>query len=287
MTFDFDVSNANFFYINSPIFYTEFSMTERIEREREKLRKSVTEGQCELQGFSYLPLLASKTNTTPRINLNKLSTINLLVFLEESFKNSDKTILKSLDKIKKEIIKRTDLFISTLKYLENKKIRDEMFYWAPGYSISNIFSFIVELIPDFVVQYREYYVKHVVCKTQHFNVIHFIKERFASDYEYFNLIDKDLMIFDHCISSYAWVDEGSNKKITRKSADYLGIEQSLEICEDLNAILSPSASFVELTVFGRLFVSNLSNFDGLVNKDLKVKDWWIKNGLTVDEWATL
>lgn len=259
-------------------------MIERIERDRENIKKKKTEGQTDTSEFSYLPFFAPNKALTPRLNLSKLSTINLLVFLEESFKNGDKYIMRNLDKIKTGIIEREDLFISTLKYLENKKIRDEMFYWTPGYKISNIFSFIVELIPNFVEQYKEYYIKQIVCKKVHLNALNFIKERYTTEYERFKIIEKDLLLFNNCISSHVWLDENSKRQISKKSIDFLGIEEFYDVCEDLMAILAPSASFIEVTVYDKFFIASISEFDGLVNKDPRFKDWWIKNGLNEEEW---
>lgn len=259
-------------------------MREKIEEDRENLRKRQTGNIQEQQEFSYLLFFASNKALTPRLNLAKLSTINLLVFLEESFKTGDKYIMRNLDKIKRGMTERKDLFLSTLKYLENKKIRDEMFYWTPGYKISNIFSFIVELIPDFIVQYKEYYIKHVVCKKEYYNALHFIKERFSSEYENFKLIERDLLLFNHCISSQVWLDENSVRIVSRKCTDFLNILETYDICEDLEAILAPSASFIEVTVFGKLYAVSICNFDGLLNKNLEVKEWWIKNGMTEEEW---
>ena len=262
------------------------------------------------RAFSYIPLLTAKSSNQNILTVNnstndlkdnkvpfkyeKLSTTNLLIFLEESFNNSVKSVLKKLDKIEKILLKRTDLFFSVLKYLENKQIRDDLFYWSPGYKVSNIFSFIVILIPNFPKIYKEYYVKNLICNRVFINVIHFLKERFPEEYETFTLINYDLNVFKDCISPNLWFEPTNEleyfEKTTSNSENILsvfGISKVIEISEDLEGYLAPLVSYFEFEIYGKVFLVNLLNFNGLINKNEKYKDWWILNGLTLEEWECL
>lgn len=247
---------------------------EQIERDREVLRNRTTEEFA----FSYIPFIKSQKTHEKSVKLNKLSALNILVYLEESFQKSDKHILKKLESIKQELLGRTDLFLSVLKYLENKKVRDDVFYWTPGYKISNIFCFIVDLIPNFIHLYKEYCIEKIVCGKKFYDALNFIKERFPEEYEHFNLINMDLSMFKHCISTTVWGfgDQYTDQRHLEVLKE-LKIPARLDFEGDLEAYISTKASFAEIVVDGKEITVPLDALIGLKLKDEKYAPYWKKH----------
>lgn len=248
---------------------------EQIEKDREAIRKKATD---EFQ-FSYIPFLISPKNKEIKVKLSKISSLNILIYLEECFQNGKKNIIKEIDKIKRELTSREDLFISVLKYLENKRVRDDMFYWTPGYKVTNIFCFIVDLIPDFIRQYKEYCIEKVVCGTQFYDVTNFIKERYPDDYLNFNLMRMDLSMFQSCISAGLWGADLEIGEKRRKLLEGFEIRTKIEFTDDLEAYIAPKASFVELVVNGKELTVSLDALLGLMLKDEEYREYWKKRGI--------
>jgi len=250
-------------------------MKEQIQRDREMLKNNTQNSP----DFSYIPLLQSKPSTRARVKLSKLSTLNILVYLEEGFQKSDKHMLNNIERIKREVARREDLFEAILNYLENKKVRDNLFYWTPGYKISNIFCFIVDLLPNFVGLYKEYYIERVVCRKKLCDASTFVKERFSADYEQFNLMSIDLSMFSFCISAHIWSAECSFSLEQTRALDQLRIVGLIDISDDIEAQIAPSASFVDMTVNGCEYTIRLDALVGLMTKDEKYRMFWARVGV--------
>lgn len=251
-------------------------MKEQIEQDR-KILKGKTKNN---EGFSYIPLLTSKRVVKNRVKLSRLSTLNILVYLEEGFQKSDKHMLNNMERIKKEILQRSDLFVAVLNYLENKKVRDNLFSWTPGYNISNIFCFIVDLMPNFVKLYKEYYIERVVCKKPLCDVSTFIKERFSVEYEQFNLMATDLLMFDSCISAHIWTDEQiclSQKRLA--TLEKLGIVCYKDISADIEAHIVLTTSFIDISLNNSDLTVRLDALVGLMVGDMNYRSFWMNFGI--------
>jgi len=295
-------------------------MIEQIQKDRQNLKEQTEEEPS----FSYIPLLSTKPKTS--FKLSKLSSINALYYAEESFKNGDKFFLKHIDKIRRELMGRPDIFESSLIFLQNKKIKDDLFYWIPGHKISNIFCFIAEINPNFIELYKSYYVRMIATGRMYYDALLFIKQRFQQEYHQFHLMSMDLEIFSRyentayshpqvilnaeaynilwpkdnvfsfsflpgielvnnsnirdeaenvskslfitssVISPLIWTGEeteGSDK--CREILKILGIQETVEISEDLDGILVPKASFVDITVNGCNLVLSIEEFTNFLN----------------------
>lgn len=268
-------------------------MEEQIEKERASLR----EGKMYYEGFSYLSLFLGKKKQKEKVKLSKLGTVNVLIYLEESFLKCDSYVLGNLDKITKELLSRSDLFISVLKYLENKKVRDDLYYWMPKdvnvntktqnlatKEPTSIFSFIVSLLPNFPQMYKSYFTESVICGRSFFDAFNFIHEKFPNEFENFSLMILDLKMFKHCISDHAWVDNFNKKQISEQTLHLLESPAYLNISDDIEAIICPEVSFVDISIGNKSFVVSVSHLNGLMTKDLACKPWWLANGLSEDEW---
>lgn len=246
-------------------------MKEQIEKDRENLKN----GEIKETGFSYIPFLQQSKTTGNRVKLSKLTTLNTLIYLEEGFRKGDKYMLNNIEKIKKDMIQRADLFEAVLKYLENKEVRDDLFYWTPGYKISNIFCFIVEILPNFVQLYKEYYIEKIVCKLNFYDASKFIKERFRNEYEQFNLMGLDLTMFERCITGHIWTNESINLSQSHiKVLEGLGIPIKLDISDDIEANIVTTASFVDITIDSVDYTVRLDALIGLYLKDEKYRKYW-------------
>lgn len=251
-------------------------MKEQIERDREDLRN----GAQPAQGLSYVPLLKSQRAPKSRVKLSKLSTLNILVYLEEGFQKSDRHVLDNIEKIKKEVAERSDLFGAVLEYLENKRVRDDLFYWTPGYRISNIFCFIVDLVPNFAQLYKDYFVEMVVCRRQLCDALSFVKERFSADYEQFSLMNMDLTMFKRCISPQIWMAEPrlpTQEQI--KVLNLLGIPWYADFSEDIEAHIVMRISFIDVTIQSKKFTVSLDALVGLILADEWYREYWAARGI--------
>lgn len=267
-----------------------------IEKDRNSIRCNTSLSSSE---FSYLHLLLYK-NPPLKVKLSKLSTLNILIYLEEGFSKNDKFVHTHLSKIKKELINRNDLFDSILKYLHNKSVRDDLYYWTPGRNISNIFSFITEICPEFVEKYKKYYIECLVCHREFYNLLQFVKERYPNDYDQFSTINTDASIFKQCITANIWTDEEcgtaeykSNGDVVyfngnKVSVDYyveqiLNIREKIHFSDDIEASVVPDVCFVEIVVNDNMMTVSLGAFIGLMTKNLKYRPYWEERGISYDD----
>ncbi|ELA41540.1 uncharacterized protein VICG_01404 [Vittaforma corneae ATCC 50505] len=254
-------------------------MKEQIEKDRESLRNQNTQDL----GFSYIPLLQAQKTAKTKVKLSKLSTLNILIYLEEGFQKSDKHMLSNIERIKREVSQRTDLFEAVLKYLENKKVRDDLFYWTPGYKISNIFCFIMDIIPNFIPLYKEYYIEKIVCKREFYDASNFVKERFSNDYEQFNLINMDLSMFRNCISTHIWTHENVGLDQSEIQAlEKLNIPYFVNFTDDLEAYIVVTTSFVDVTIGNHSFTVRLDALIGLLVRNEKYRNFWDEHGISYE-----
>lgn len=257
-------------------------MTEQIERDRKALR----EQRCkqEKNKFSYVPyLLGTKQKQLKKsLKLHNLSTINILYYVEESFKLGDKYILNRLDVINEVLLQRSNLFDSVLLFLQNATVRNDLHYWIPGLTVDNVFSFITRLLPDFVSRYKEYYMCKAIVGEAFIDCFKFIKERYKEEHDQFRIMEMDLHLFENCLSLSFW-----NTETTEYADDMPGIEGRIDVSDDLEGVLIPELSFIDFSIGERKFVVSLAQFSGLINRRDETKAFWIESGVVDDEWRIL
>lgn len=246
-------------------------MEEKIQEDRKNIHKPGS-------SFTYIPLLTSNAKTS--LKLSKLSSLNILYYLEESFKRGDKFVLKHLDRITGELRCRSDIFQTVMVYLQNKAVRDDLFYWLPGHRVSNIFCFIAQVIPDFIEKYKKYYVEMVVSGRRYYDVLHFIKGRYEHEYPQFRIMEMDLELFPDCISATVWV----GREPDRNNSNALGIKRILDVSQDIEAILVPQASFVDVSIGTTNMIVSVENLNGLIEKQETCKQYWVESGVVDDCW---
>lgn len=231
-----------------------------------------------IQNTLYYNFLARNNKNKPKksVQLHNLSTLNIIYYLEESFKLCDKFILGKLNIFEAELKKRIDLFDAILKFIVNSKVRSEPYYWIPGSKmdsvyksnsvnnirVDNIFSFISILMPDFVAKYKEYYILKTITGSEYLNCHDFIKQRYKNDYEQFKIMDKDLVIFEDCLSATYWLDNYSytNDILCGNS---INVDTKINIQGDLEGTLINELSFVDFNIGNKNFLVTLHNFEGL------------------------
>lgn len=127
--------------------------------------------------FSYIPLLQQpRTRQKKHISLHRLSTLNILCFLDESFRLSDRHVLRLLPNIRPLLQAREDLFPALLAFLGTAARRNTLFYWAPGFSDNNLYSFLHSVSPDFAQHYHGYFIKSKITGVEAVECAEFLRE---------------------------------------------------------------------------------------------------------------
>lgn len=257
-------------------------MVEQIEVDRETIRKG--ESRKNGSGFSYLPYLAPKKEKKKHkmVSISNLSTLNVICYVDESIKQADKYILSNIDVFKEELLNRKDLFHAAMKFITQNTIRNSLYYWNPGIHPDNIFEFIHGLIPDFVRQYKSYYIQALVTNTEHLDCLLFIKEYCGAEYHQFEIIKTDISLFENGVSGMFWIDEPYEY-----SGIFAEIPGRVDIGDDVEGLLLPEVSYVECLIGGRPFVVPLSRLEGLISHRDSDRQFWEEQGVFYREWEYL
>lgn len=258
-------------------------MVEQIEEDRKALRKKGCRGDP--PRGSYIPLLSgSPKRTKKRLKLCRLSTLNILNHVDESFRIGDKHITGRLGMIRSELAGRGDLFDGVLRFLQGANVRNDLYYWLPGLSTDNVFSFTIQLIPDFISRYRSYFTRCIVIGETPLDCLHFIQERFKDAHERFKIILEDLSLFECCISHPFW----SERPLVSPSPELVGLLGSpptcVDVAEDVEGVLASELSFVECVIAGRTHTVSLLDLDGLIARDPAFKGFWTGLGVVDENW---
>lgn len=244
------------------------------------------------KNFYYDSLNPIKTT----IKLSKMNTLNILYYLEESFKSNNKVVMENLKRIQVELKNRRDLFESALKFLQNQNVKDDLFYYIPGdkckfkqgkfyfNTVPNVFSVISQVIPDFILKYKQYFIESVVANKEFYDVFHFIQQRYLPEMKQFTLMKKDLSLFKNVISYQLWTDNEEFKGPNKKNCMLLNIVPEFPINEDLNAFLVEEISQVDFNIGDLNIIVPLSHFNGLTTKDTQYKQFWIEKGIVDSDW---
>lgn len=261
-------------------------MVEQIEADRKALReKSYKNGTAKA---SYIPLLSSPPKKTKtHLKLHNLSTINILNYIDESFRLGDRYVLTRLEMMRHELLSRKDLFEAVLRFLQGAAVRSDLHYWLPGLSTDNIFSFTVQLVPNFVERYRSYFTRCTILGETPLNCLSFIQERFKDAHDRFRVIQEDLSLFDSCLSHPFWTDRPLASPSARL-VHLLGTPDTyVDVAADLEGVLVSELSFAECTIAGRPYVVSLLHLDGLLSKDADFKAFWMELGAVDENWELL
>lgn len=251
---------------------------EQIELDRISLISKISQQN----GFSYIPYLfkRSKAMEKQRLNMRSLSTIELLKKIENIFNSSNIKAIKRLSIFKNELVSRNDLFESAMQFLHKRNVEDDLFYWTPGCKIDNIFSLIAEIIRDFPEKYKIYYIKNIVLKSaEYYDCLNYIKERHKSEYEQFKMIQKDMGMFDNCVTSIYWIDENAERY-----DDVLGLPSRIDICDDLEGVLVPEISYIEILIGPKSLLTTVYHLNNLIRKCHRSKGYWKALGIIDDDY---
>ncbi|KAI5172705.1 hypothetical protein PAEPH01_1795 [Pancytospora epiphaga] len=258
-------------------------MNERIEEDRRLLRagkKKAPQGT-----FSYISSLTTKKPKEKTwLRIHNLSTINILNYIDESYNLGDKYVLQRLKDLRAVLLSRVDLFDAVLLFLTNAVVRSELHYWQPGLGSSSIFSFVSELIPDFVGRYKAYYARCTIMKGAVLDCTSFIKERFKNSIDQLLVIQEDLQLFDHCITLPYWLDT-QEETISEECLRLIAEPNRIDVAKDVEAFLVPELSFVECTIGNREIIVSLAQLDGLLIKNEKMREFWMAEGIIDENWC--
>ncbi|KAI5149862.1 hypothetical protein ENBRE01_1165 [Enteropsectra breve] len=254
-------------------------MVENIEKDRRALRENKDGENADY--FSYLPYLLKKKKKedTRRIKLHSMGTLNIIYYVEESFKLTDKYILKNLEKFKSELLTRSDLFVSIMSFVEREKVKDQLFYWLPGYKIDNVFSFLADVMPDFPSLYKNYLIHWRMNDEKLHDCFTFIKERYSQEYDSIRIIKRDLELFRSCITKDYWIEEPLDY-----NDEFVEIPGKMEINDAMEGRLIPELSFADVVIGTRQIRVSIYNLLGLLQEKDETKEYWISEGIIDAEW---
>lgn len=257
-------------------------MMEQMEMDRKALKQQASKPNG--SQFSYIPYLVPKKEKKKRnaLRITALSTLNILCYVDESFRLSDKYVISRLPIIKEEILKRKELFSTAMQFISQHSVKSNLYYWNPGLQPDNIFKFITDLLPNFVILYKKYLIKSLVTKSSYYDCLPFIKEHFRPEYPQFEIIRLDNEFFTSAVTSIYWSDE---------EHPYCGvfpeIPAMIDISSDVEGRILPDVSFVECFIAGRTFIVELFRLEGLILKRKADLAYWLDLEIVDEDWNIL
>lgn len=292
---------------------------------------------CE-EDFSYMNTFLKYRPKTEdsgiRRKIRNLSTINILYSVYFAFKKLDKNFIKKIEKIKEELSSRNDIFVSVLEFMENTEIvYDDLYFWHPGLKYSDVFSLIVEIVPNIVDLYKNYLVESYILGTNPcIRILDVLKNRFNKNLGDFDVIHKDLILFKlntdtntstdyeeiSCIgikrkekgimkckkriqkdltnikksykivTAYFWKDCDEEEETCDESLDLIGgIDLVKKYTDDVDLVLCPSLSYVNLTINGKNLTVKMYSLNDLLTRNDRSKMFWMNNGVINEFWEYL
>ncbi|EED44668.1 hypothetical protein EBI_27482 [Enterocytozoon bieneusi H348] len=229
---------------------------------------------------SLIKQLQKKYYST-NIKLSELQTIDILYLCEKknNFSKSMISLLKTKD----------DLFISALQFLSKKTIYNELYYWKPQRKITNIFTFIQHLIPNFCILYKIYLNRSFAIGLPYINILHFIKEKYSiSEYEEVDSLLNDIFKFKNRYITYPnWV-ENTTVDLESKTwnlYDYFILPEGhytisnvnqifkvprvKRITKDIKTEIIPKLSYIEFICNNKKYMMTLDEFNIRFNINYK------------------
>lgn len=290
---------------------------EEVERDREAVRRmkrfdkeaieEVYSESLKSKRISYIPNLVAmstskhtKRSTKPgmlRLKIRSMSTRNILFAVSESFRNIDKKIIRKLERIKEELIKRDDLFECIVDHIESMDvIEDELFSWYPGLKTSDILSFFLDLMPNLLERYKKYFVKSLVLhQDPKKKILNALRDRLHKNLQCFDIIERDLELFSESsknispsgriITSSYWCEDED------KCEDALRLFPQLEgrVClsPDVCVELFHPLSHAEVQINGRDLVVSFVQLNDLLTRNSRSLDFWMREGIVDKDWVYL
>jgi hypothetical protein len=293
---------------------------------------------CE-EDFSYLNTFLKYRPKTEesgiRRKIRNLSTINILYSVYFAFKKLDKSFIKKIEKIKDELSSRNDIFISVLEFIENNEIiYDDLYFWHPGIKYSDVFSLIVEVVPNIVDLYKNYLVEsYILGMNPRIRILDVLKNRFNKNLGDFDVIHKDLVLFKlntenntsteyeeisnvgikrkekglmkckkriqkdseknikknyKIVTAYFWKADDEEEEVCDEALNLIGgVDLVKKYTEDVELVLCPSLSYINLTINGKNLTVKMYSLNDLLTKNDRSKTFWIDSGVINESWEYL
>ncbi|UYI26558.1 hypothetical protein J0A71_02g03870 [Encephalitozoon cuniculi] len=290
---------------------------EEIERDREVVRrmkkfdKEAVEAACneslKSKRISYIPNLVSMGTIEPAkkdgksgvlsLKIRNMSTRNILFAVSESFRNINKKIIKKLGRIKEELSRREDLFECIVDHVESMdRIEDELFSWYPGLKTSDILSFFLELMPDFLEAYKKYFVRSLVLQQPpKKKILKALRDRLHKNLQCFDIIERDLELFEEfssailpggrIITSSYWCEDEDRCEDALKFFPQL--EDRMALTPDVCIELFHPLSHAEIQINGRDIAVSFVQLNDLLTRNSRSIGFWMKEGIVDKDWRYL
>lgn len=306
-----------------------------ISENEEVLSTEMKKKSCE-DDFSYINTFLKYRPKTEesgiRRKIRNLSTINILYSVYFAFRKLDKKFIKKIEKIKDELSGRNDIFVSVLEFMENSDIvYDDLYFWHPGLKYSDVFSLIVDIIPNIVDLYKNYLVEsYILGINPRIRILDVLKNRFNKNLGDFDVIHQDLVLFKlntenntsteyeeifnvgikrkekgimkckkriqkdlekiisknfRIVTAYFWKNGDEEEECCDEAFNLIGgVELVKKYSEDVDLVLCPSLSYINLTINGKKLTVKMYSFNDLLTKNDRSKAFWINNEVVNEYW---
>lgn len=252
------------------------------------------------RGFSYIPYLVQVEHEIPRLNSH--STSRILELLDKLF-TAPQRFQREIEEIGNFLRTRDDLFQTFLVFIENKHIKDDLYYWHPDIKYTNIYSFVCDLLGDVSSLFLLHVTKSlIVDSTVPWSLVEMLEARLspavlsqisvmAKDTEVFkdetggSALKNNLPLsasteFRRMIVSHAyWTDTECS------SFNFFKIEQPSH--KDRRYFLCSCLSMVEVEFVGKekvVVLVTLKVFEDLLLKKEESKSYWVRLGVIDNDW---
>lgn len=287
---------------------------EGIERDRAILRKMKRFDKDSLEAayleslkqkrISYIPnLLAASKSVAPsskgisgsiRLKMRGMSTRNILFAVDESFRNVDKKTIRRLERIKDELVRREDLFASILEHMETVEImEDDFFSWYPGFKTCDIFGFFLELVPNLLDVYKEYFITTLILqRLPKRKILDVFRSRLSRNMQCFDVIERDLDLFDEVsrnaldggriITPSYWSSGEDRCEEVMKFFPH--IKERACLTPDIYVELFHPLSYAEISINNKEMVVSFVQLNDLLTKNDRSLEFWMQAGVVDKDW---
>eukprot|EP00866_Antonospora_locustae_P000430 jgi/Antlo1/430/1760 len=252
------------------------------------------------RGFSYIPYLVQVVYEIP--SLNSHPTSRILELLEKLF-TVPQRFQREIEEMGSCLKARDDLFQTFLVFIENKRIKDDLYYWHPGIKYTNIYSFVCDLLGDVSSLFLLHITKSlIVDSTVPWSLVEMLEARLSpSVLSQISVMAKDIEIFkdeteDRAPESNLPFSESTEFRRVIVSHAYWTETK----CRPFNLfkIEQPShkdrwyfpcscLSMVEVEFVGKdkvVVLVTLKVFEDLLLKREESKSYWIRLGVIDKDW---
>lgn len=252
------------------------------------------------RGFSYIPYLVQVEYEVP--SLSSHSTSRILELLDKLF-TAPQRFQREIEEIGNCLKARDDLFQTFLIFIENKRVKDDLYYWHPGIKYTNIYSFVCDLLGDVSSLFLLHITKSlIVDSTVPWSLMEMLESRLspsvlsqisvmAKDVEIFkdetggrtpksNLPLSESTVFRRMIVSHAyWTDT------VCRPFSFFEVEQPSH--KDRRYFPCSCLSMVEVEFVGKekvVVLVTLKVFEDLLLKREESKLYWVRLGIVDKDW---